>query len=560
MTAYDAVAVIDEGSECHLAVSRSSLSFGANNHKLGYPLSRGEQNLLREIATRSLTLLTALMAATVAVAQQPVQPATEPTSDEHRISTPAQEGWRPILRGQLPNGLRYVILPRSAAEPGIALRMRVNRGFLAEQRPGERGLAHLIEHIAFHSPTRSAPDQLRRFYHIGFPLTLPEPAGGTTIWRETDYHVISRTTQSSDIHALLGLYREVASELLFPSQIVDEQRDTVMREMADKRLGNDIHANLVAAIAPGSPNDVIDAQNSDDVPTASIETIRALYRRLYRPENTTIMIVGDVNPREIEGMIVAGFGDWRGEGPTPERLVIPTFDRDRIAPISHSASRYARDSATISFTMPFDPVKPRVIQAEADLLDMLMMRAITNRLAAGRGAHPPGSYGSFIENGDNNFRMSIMWDEFVPGRWREAVANLARTACDMRLNGFSETEWEAARQGLLQELVRRAGRTHEASNFELALQLANAVTLERELFSPSELLVFAKEWLPRVDASEGRNWWLRQKAAGVEHLRVNAPELALESDASSTIRTVVNDALQEKACRIEPYVPSSVFD
>lgn len=498
---------------------------------------------------RSLIWLTVLTASTCALAQEGAGSESQPPDLEQKSPSP-EESWRPLVEGRLPNGLRYVILPRSGTEPGVGIRVRVERGFLAERRPGERGLAHLIEHVAFHSPTRTAPDQERRFYHIGFPLTLPDPAGGTTSWRETDYFVISRTNQPADIDALLGLYREVVSELLFPPRIVDEQRDAVMREMADKRLGNDIHAGTIAAIAPGSPTDVIDAQNSDDVPTASPDTINGLYQRLYRPENTTIVIVGDVDPREIARLIAAQFGDWQGEGPAPEQSPVPTFDSRRIAPVSHSASRYAREGATFSLTMPYEPVKSRASQADADLLDMLMMRAMNNRLGAGREAYPSGSYGFFIENGVNNFRFLVMWDDFVPGRWRDAAANLARTACAIGQTGFTETEWVAAKQSLIAELEQGALRANDAANFDLASQLANAVTLNRNLLSPGELLAVAKSLLPGLAASEGRKWWLSQRAAGAGHLRVTAPELALENDANSAIRAVVNNAVQEEACQI----------
>jgi zinc protease len=499
--------------------------------------------------SRSLIWLAVLTASTSVFAQQGAGPESQALNLEQGSISP-DESWRPLVEGRLPNGLRYAILPRSASEPGVAIRVRVDGGFLAERRPGERGLAHLIEHVAFRSPTRTAPDQERRFFHVGFPLTLPDPAGGTTSWRETDYFVISRTNQPGNINALLGLYREVVSELLFPNRIVDEQRDAVMREMADKRLGNDIHAGAIAAIGPGSPTDVIDAQNSDDVPTASPDTINRLYQRLYRPETTTIVIVGDVDPDEIVTLITTQFGNWQGEGPAPELSPIPTFDSRRIAPISHSASRYAREGATFSLTLPYEPVKSRASQAEADLRDMLMMRALNNRLKAGREAYPTGSYGFFIENGVNNFRFLVMWDDFVPGRWREAAANLARSVCDIRQTGFNEAEWATAKQGLIAELEQGAVHANEAANFDLALQLANAVTLDRNLLSPREMLAVAKSRLPGLDASEGRIWWLNQRAAGASHLRVTAPELALENDANSAIRNVVNDAVHDEACQI----------
>ncbi|MEL7699439.1 MULTISPECIES: M16 family metallopeptidase [Citromicrobium] len=497
-----------------------------------------------------LMSLVALTASTCAFAQELARPGDEPSAIEQEKPTSPEESWRPIMRGQLPNGLRYVILPRTSAEPGVAIRIRVKGGFLAEHRPGERGLAHLIEHLAFASSTRSAPDQIRRFRQVGFPLSLPSPAGGTTTWRESDYFVVSRTNQTADLDVLLGLYREVASELLFPAHIVDEQRETVMREMADKRLGNDIHAGLIAAIAPGSPTDLIDAQNSDDVPTASPDAVRALYQRLYRPENTTIVIVGDVDPDEIATLIDAQFGDWQGEGPAPEHAPVPTFYSGRIAPVSHSALRYAREGATFSLTMPYEPLTSRASQAEADLLDLLMMRVINNRLATGREAYPAGSYGFFIENGANNFRFLVMWDDFVPGRWREAAANLVQTACDIGQTGFTEAEWAAAKQSLIAELEQRAGRANEAANFDLALQLANAATLDRDLLPPGEMLAVARSLLPGLDASEGRKWWLDQRAQGSRHLRVTSADLASQTNANAAIRKAINDAVSEEACQI----------
>ena len=124
---------------------------------------------------------------------------------------------------------------------------------------------------------------MRRFRSVGLPLSLPERAGGTTTWRESDYFLVSRTTMPADLDTLLGLFREVASELTFRADAVDEQRAEVMREMAGKRLGNLISARYVAAVAPGSPNDVIDAQNSDDVPTASVGPSAPLYPACTAP-------------------------------------------------------------------------------------------------------------------------------------------------------------------------------------------------------------------------------------------------------------------------------------
>lgn len=446
--------------------------------------------------------------------------------------------------------MRYAILQRRSSDSGVALRLRVDGGFVAEQRPGERGLAHLIEHIIFHSPTRTAPDELRRFRAVGFPLTLPDPAGGTTTWRESDYFVVSRTIQIADLDALLGLFREVCSELTFRADAVDSQRAEVLREMAERRLGNDLYAGFIAAAAPGSPTDLIDAQNSDDVPTASVETIRQLYERLYRPEHVTLVIVGDVDASEMATLIERRFGDWRGVGQATARGAVPSFDRARVAPVSYSDHRYGRNTALLTLVMPQPPTPPsRTGQVEAALMDMMVIRVVNNRLAPSRRDYPPGRYGMWIETGEQGHRALIFWDDFVPGQWRPAVTNLTGTICELRQAGFSEAEWAEAKRQLLNELTGQADRMGALPNFPIAVELANAITSGRHLLLPDRLFEHAQSWLPSVSAQQGSDWWRDQWQAGTPHLRVEAAELGRLGNARAVIQRTASEALRASGCR-----------
>jgi hypothetical protein len=448
-----------------------------------------------------------------------------------------------VVQGRLKNGLRYAILPRRSNEPGVGLLMRVEGGFIAERRPGERGLAHLIEHIVFRSPTRTAPDELHRFLRVGLPLTFPAPTAASTSWRESNYFVSTRGNTPADLDTLLILFREVASELTFRADAVDAERASVMREMADKNFGNDVYASYIAAVAPGSPTDVIEAQNSDDVPNASVETIRALYQRLYRPENMMVVVVGDVDAKQIQAVIEKRFGDWRGAGPAPNRSPAPSFRSDRIAQVSYSDRKYGRNGAMITVAAPLPPTSPsRAGRAEAMLMDMLAVRAVNNRLALTHADYPPGKYGMFIENGEQGHRLLMLWDDFVPGRWRPAVAVLKKTTCDLNTDGLSAGEWTAAKQNLIEELEQRTRDMAAAPNVELAKDLSHALADGRDLIPPDELLQRARTFLPAISTQAGNDWWRRQWRAGAEHVRVESPELANVKDPEAAIRAALAGA------------------
>lgn len=458
-----------------------------------------------------------------------------------RTALAPSNAWRRVVQGRLPNGLRYAVLPRPANEPGVGLLMRIEGGFIAERRPGERGLTHLIEHLALVSPTRQAPDELRRFLRIGLPLTFPAPTAGTNSWRETNLFFSTRTTNAADLDTMLTLLRGVAGDMVLRADAVDEQRADVMREMSERKPGNVTHASYIAAVAPGTPNDVIDGQNHDDVPTASIDTIRALYHRLYRPENLMVVIVGNVDPGSAKALIQRRFGEWRGVGPAPRRSPFPTLRSDRIAPISYSASPQGRTSVMMSVAAPAPaPPANRRAQMEPMLMDMVAIRGVSRRLE--QPDAPPGKTGLFIENGEQGQRLFLLWDNVAAGRWRPGVIGLKRTTCDLKTNGFSPSAWEIAKRDVIRDLEHHSANMTAVPNVELAKDLSHALVDGRGLVPPDELLRHARAWLPTVGTDAGNEWWRRQWGAGVEHVRVETPELAHVEEPGTAIRAALAEA------------------
>jgi len=504
------------------------------------------RNKRRAVSLSILTLLLALSSSGLAQERVPVP---DSGSAEHPDSSASD--WRAPLTGRLANGVRYAILSRQGHEPGVALLMRNEGGFIAERRPGERGLAHLIEHVAFHSPTVTAPDDFDHLKRIGIPLTLPAPNAGSTSWRETNYYLSTKTTSPRDIDVLLTLFRDVATGMSLRVDAVDASRGEVVREMADKKLGNAIYASYIAAIAPGSPNDRIEAQNSDDVPIASIDTIRALYQRLYRPENMMIVVVGNVKPAETKALIEQRFEDWEGERPISRPTAYPMFERNRIQPISFSALPQGRRSALVTVMLPTPaPPSSRGRQAEDDLMDLIVARAITFRLAALQPAAPPGKVGMFIENGEQGQRQIMLWDNFAEGRWEPAVGSLRRVTCDLTMSGFTADEWEAAKRGVMADLNHRMADMSKVANVDLAKELSHTVADGRYLIPPDELFRYAQSTLPRINARSGNTWWRHQWGAGVEHFRVEAPELAKVTDPVASIRRAANEAIAMPDCKV----------
>lgn len=523
---------------------------GWNRRRSACAMHHGKGLKLRNVCrTRYLVLMVVAAFPSIAWKAERVEArgaSSPPAAETH----PTRSDWRSVVSGRLANGVRYAILPRTGSEPGVALLMRNEGGFIAERRPGQRGLAHLIEHIAFLSPTIGAPDDLHHLPHVGLPLTLPAPSAGTTDWRETNYFLSTKANEPTDLNTLLGLFREVASDLTMRPDAVDEARAQVEQEMAGRKLGNEVYASYIASVAPGSPTDVIDAQNSDDVATATVGTIRSLYGRIYRPRNTMVVVVGNVDAPATKALIEKQFGGWRRTDPAPPPTPVPSFQAGRIRPISFATMKQGRRVALMTVVTPSAlPSPSRREQSTSMIMDMLVTRAVNDRLARSQPDSPAGKLGMFIENGEQGHRLIMVWDNFVAEEWRPALTNLRRTTCDLISGGFTTLEWSAAKQGLIRELQRKSGDMAQTPNVELAKDLSHAAAAGRQLIPPDELLRDALLLLPTMSAASGTTWWQRQWRAGIEHVRVEAPELARQKDPLAAIRRTADDAA---TCKVRP--------
>lgn len=458
-----------------------------------------------------------------------------------RDARPLSYDYRLMKQGRLKNGMRYAILPRNGRESGVGLLMRVEGGFIDERRPGERGLAHLIEHIAIEGD----------FRRILVPLTFPAPTAGTTSWGETTYFLSSRRSDLADLDVLLSQFRRVSSDLTFPVEEVDQQRAEVIREMDSKRLGNAIYASYIAAVAPGSPNDLIDAQNSDDVPTASIETIRALYRRIYRPTRTTMVVVGNLDPEKIEALIHKHFGSWNATGPSLNPRRAPTFHPKRVAAVSYSDFAEGRTVATISATLK----SPQRRQTQAKrmqlaLVSMTTIEAINERFAREGTNVPEGKTGVSYESSDDGFHLIRFWDFVLPNQWPTGVVALKRMACDLLDQGLAEPEWTSAKGRVIRALESRVTDMTDTKNVALAAEIGRSIAFGEHPISPNELLNYARIWLPTVEVARGNDWWKTQWRGGVEHARVESPELKGLKHPLATIRSVIGmTAERAKMCK-----------
>src|SRR5579862_7839721 len=152
-----------------------------------------------------------------------------------------------VTFGVLGNGMRYAIQRNGTPAHQVAMRFLVLAGSNQEAHDQE-GLAHLLEHMAFHGSTHVADgDMTHILERLG--MGIGADVNAFTTRASTVYKFnLSRGDDTSLDDALL-LYREIASELILDPKAMDAERKVVLAEgRARPAPVQELESNLYTAL------------------------------------------------------------------------------------------------------------------------------------------------------------------------------------------------------------------------------------------------------------------------------------------------------------------------
>ena len=138
---------------------------------------------------------------------------------------------------------------------------------------------------------------------------------------ETIYKLDLPQTSDDLIDTALFLMRETASELSISDEAVGRERGVVLSEKQTRNsAGLRRIENLLQFGLPDAPyGNRLPIGTEEVLKTAPASRIKDFYRRYYRPENATMVVVGDFDVDAMEAKIKAKFSDWKPVGAQPVR-------------------------------------------------------------------------------------------------------------------------------------------------------------------------------------------------------------------------------------------------
>src|SRR5688572_8796588 len=208
-----------------------------------------------------------------------------------------------IRQYQLPNGLR-VVLHEDRSTPIVAVNTWYHVGSKNEET-GRTGFAHLFEHMMF---------QGSRNYNSDYFKPLQEAGGsvnGTTNQDRTWYF---ETVPSNFLELAIMLEADRLGGLLeaMTQEKLDNQRDVVKNERR-QRVDNQPYGTAFEKIGEimypkGHPYNWTTIGSLEDLQAATMDDVKAFFRRYYVPNNTVLVLSGDFDEKQARTWIEKYFG------------------------------------------------------------------------------------------------------------------------------------------------------------------------------------------------------------------------------------------------------------
>lgn len=196
----------------------------------------------------------------------------------------------------LPNGLQVIAVP-SSASPTVSVQVWYHVGS-KDDPAGRSGFAHLFEHLMFKGTAHLKSEQFDR---------LTEDVGGSNnAFTTNDVTGYTDLVPSNHLEVLLWAEAERMSNLNVVQANFVSERAVVEEEYRERVLASPYgrFANAIPTAAyQAHPYKRPSIGSIDDLEAATLADVVAFHAAHYRPDNATLVVAGDFEPKQLDAWV-----------------------------------------------------------------------------------------------------------------------------------------------------------------------------------------------------------------------------------------------------------------
>ena len=393
-----------------------------------------------------------------------------------------------LVRGVLPNGLRYVFLKNKTPEKRVSLHLDVQTGSFNEAE-NQRGLAHFMEHMVFNGSKHFKPGKLVEYFQsIG--MSFGADANAHTGFFETVFDVLLPGGDKKNLEDGLLVLDDYARGALLLDSEIDKERGVILSEKRDRNSVSfrTFKASLKFELPGSRIANRMPIGLSKVIKTSHRDLLKDYYDTWYRPENMVIVGVGDFNPFLAASLVKKQFSDMKPRAPKR------TVPHDNWKPYSgiHAFYHHEKEAPNTDITIeriikkPFKPDTLKAFKKRCVVsLAQSMLRSRLSRIVKRKHSSfsDAGSYsGTFLRN----VGFSVITAQSEPDKWKKALCELEHVLAQAVKFGFTAAELKRAKSDYIMELDSAVREASTRNSTSLARAIISDINRKRVFQSPAQ--------------------------------------------------------------------------
>jgi zinc protease len=212
----------------------------------------------------------------------------------------------PYVQEDLPNGLRLITIPTDYPNI-VALFIVVGAGSRNEVEPGKSGFAHLFEHLMFRGTPEFPPEV--------YQTQIQNAGAAQNAFTTDDFTAYHTTFSKEDLPRILSMEADRFQHLSVPEAAFKTETRAVLGEynknsadpsekLFETLRATAFHTHTYQHTTMGFIKDI------EAMPDEYAYS-KQFFDRYYRPEYTTVIVAGDVDPKRVRSLVDERWGSWK---------------------------------------------------------------------------------------------------------------------------------------------------------------------------------------------------------------------------------------------------------
>jgi zinc protease len=412
-----------------------------------------------------------------------------------------------VFEGRLENGMKVLVKTDHRA-PVVVSQVWYKVGSSYEPQ-GITGISHMLEHMMFKGTDKLKPGEFSRI--------IARLGGSENAFTGKDYTAYFQTLEKSKLAQALELEADRMrflkldeAEFKPEQQVVAEER----RMRVEDKPSSKFFEQFLSKAYPSGPYHHPVIGWMQDIQAYQLADLQAWYQQWYAPNNATLVVAGDVEPKAVMQLAAQYFGALK-PSPIPDAPVQKVGDaRPQLKDFAHKDNT---DSPTLLIGYPVpslntasNPREAYALEVLAEILDGGDSARLPSRLVREQAVASSAGAGYSLYD-----RLSsLFFFEVSPSQGQDLVA--AQNALEAEINRVKTQPVTAAELARVKAQIEAAKVYEKDSLFYQAMQLGQLETVglgwqsyqayvDQVLsVTPEEILAVANKYLQPEARIQGR--------------------------------------------------------